>query len=53
MAEHPTIITPPSTIGSKRFGYVVLRHVMYIVIGGIFYTSLRLRDIAGGKFLGK
>jgi hypothetical protein len=35
------------------FRYVVLLHVVYIVTGGIFYISPRLRDIAGGKFLGK
>jgi hypothetical protein len=35
------------------FGYDVLLHVLYIRTRGIFYISLRLRDIMGGKFMGK
>jgi hypothetical protein len=38
---------------STIFGYVVLIHVVYIVTVGIFYISPRLRDIEGGKYLGK
>jgi hypothetical protein len=33
--------------------YVVLLHVVYSFTIGIFYISPRLRDIAGGKVLGK
>jgi hypothetical protein len=35
------------------FGYVVILNVVYIFTGGIFYISPCLRDITGGKFLGK
>jgi hypothetical protein len=38
---------------STIFGYVVLIHVVYIVTVGILYISPRLRDIEGGKYLGK
>jgi hypothetical protein len=38
---------------STIFGYVVLIHVVYIVTVGILYISPRLRDIEGGKDLGK
>jgi hypothetical protein len=38
---------------STIFGYVVLIHVVYIFTVGIFYISPRLRDIEGGKYLGK
>jgi len=55
MAENPIAITPPSTVGLEQtiFRYIVLLHVVYSFTGGIFYISPRLRDIAGGKFLGK
>jgi hypothetical protein len=35
------------------FRYIVLLHVVYSFTGGIFYICPRLRDIAGGTFLGK
>jgi hypothetical protein len=38
---------------STIFGYVILIHVMYIVTLGMFYINPRLRDIEGGKYLGK
>jgi uncharacterized membrane protein len=37
----------------RWISYVVLIHVVYIVTVGIFYISPRLRDIEGGKYLGK
>jgi hypothetical protein len=35
------------------FRYVVILHVVYSFIGRIVYISPRLRDIAGGKVMGK